>query len=135
MRTLVLVAALAVLPAAHAHAQTRADQQPGPSRWSYPRGVRRDPVIPPEALYTGEGFPELRVHSIAHDPVDPRDSRALVVLTGRSGGRQVVRAGDRIGQYQVVAVQRSCLVTQQNVLGSTRRVVLCLPRPGEAARP
>lgn len=124
MRTLLLAAPMALL-ATHAHAQ-----------WSYPRDAgRRDPVIPPEALYTGEGFPELRVHSIVHDPADPRDSRALVVLTGRSGGRSVVRAGDRIGQYQVVAVQRGCLVAHQNVLGSTRRVVLCLPRPGQAARP
>ena len=129
MRTL-LLAALAALPTVHAHAQA------APAQWSYPRGIgRRDPVIPPEALYTGEGFPELRVHSIVHDRADPRDSRALVVLTGRSGGRAVVRAGDRIGQYQVVAVQRGCLVAHQNVLGSTRRVVLCLPRPGQAARP
>jgi hypothetical protein len=130
MRALLLLAAL-VLPAA-AHAQ----EKPRPARWSYPRdAARRDPVIPPEALYTGDGFPELRVHSIVHDPADPRDSRALVVLTGKSGGRSVVRAGDRVGQYQVVAVQRSCLVAHQNVLGSNRRVVLCLARPGEAARP
>jgi hypothetical protein len=47
----------------------------------------------------------------------------------------VVRAGDRVGQYQVVAVQRGCITARQNVLGSTRSVVLCLPRPGEAARP
>ncbi len=124
MRTALLLAALA-LPAARAHAQ--------PGAWSYPRAPdRRDPVIPPEALYTGDGFPELRVHSIAHDPASPRDSRALVVLTGKRGGRSVVRAGDRVGQYRVLAVQRRCLVALQNVLGSGRRVVLCLARPGEA---
>jgi hypothetical protein len=129
MRIALLLAALAVLPAARAHVQ------PEPSHaWSYPRGDRRDPVIPPEALYNGDGFPELRVHSIAHDPADPRDSRALVVLTGKRGGRSVVRAGDRVGQYRVLAVQRRCLVALQNVLGSGRRIVLCLPS-GEAARP
>ncbi|HEX8361197.1 MAG TPA: hypothetical protein VF613_13875 [Longimicrobium sp.] len=126
MRIALLLAALA-LPAARAQAQ--------PHAWSYPRAPdRRDPVIPPEALYTGDGFPELRVHSIAHDPTDPRDSRALVVLTGTRGGRSVVRAGDRVGQYRVLAVQRRCLVALQNVLGSGRRIVLCLPRPG-GARP
>lgn len=130
MRTALLLAALAALLATHVHAQ------PSARAWSYPRAPdRRDPVLPPEALYTGDGFPELRVHSIAHDPVDPRDSRALVVLTGKRGGRSVVRAGDRVGQYRVLAVQRSCLVALQNVLGSGRRTVLCLPRPGEAARP
>ncbi len=134
MRALIVLAALAVLPAAGAQAQ--APQRPGPAEWSYPRSAtRRDPVIPPEALYTGEGFPELRVHSIVHDPRDPRDSRALVVLTGKNGGRSVVRAGDRVGQYQVVAVRRGCITARQNVLGSTRSVVLCLRRPGEAARP
>lgn len=134
MRALLVLAALAVLPAARPQAQ--AAEGPGPAEWSYPRSTtRRDPVIPPEALYTGDGFPELRVHSIVHDPRDPRDSRALVVLTGRNGGRSVVRAGDRVGQYQVVAVQRGCITARQNVLGSTRNVVLCLPRPGEAARP
>ena len=134
MRFLVAITALAALPAASVHAQ--AAERPGPAEWSYPRSVtRRDPVIPPEALYTGDGFPELRVHSIVHDRRDPRDSRALVVLTGRNGGRSVVRAGDRVGQYQVVAVQRGCITARQNVLGSTRNVVLCLPRPGEAARP
>jgi hypothetical protein len=130
MRIALLLAALATLPLGHAHSQSE------PSRaWSYPRGDRRDPVIPPEALYNGDGFPELRVHSIAHDPADPRDSRALVALTGKRGGRSVVRAGDRVGQYRVLAVQRRCLVALQNVLGSGRRIVLCLPRPGEAARP
>lgn len=130
MRIALLLAALALLPAA------RAQAQPEPSRaWSYPRGDRRDPVIPPEALYNGDGFPELRVHSIAHDPANPRDSRALVVLTGKRGGRSVVRVGDRVGQYRVLAVQRRCLVALQNVLGSGRRIVLCLRRPGEAARP
>ena len=132
MRALLVLATLAVLPAARAHAQAG----PGPAEWSYPRSAtRRDPVIPPEALYTGDGFPELRVHSIVHDPRDPRDSRALVLLTGKNGGRSVVRPGDRVGQYQVVAVQRGCITARQNVLGSTRNVVLCLPRPGEAARP
>jgi hypothetical protein len=130
MRTALLVAAALALCAAPARAQT------GPIAWSYPRAAdRRDPVVPPQALYSGEGFPELRVHSIAHDPRDPSDSRALVVLTGRSGVRAVVRAGDRLGQYQVLQVHRGCVVAQQNVLGSTRRVVLCLPRPGEAPRP
>jgi len=134
MRVLLILAAFAALPAGHAHAQ--ASERPGPAEWSYPRSAtRRDPVIPPEALYTGDGFPELRVHSIVHDPQDPRDSRALVVLTGKNGGRSVVRAGDRVGQYKVVAVQRGCITARQNVLGSTRSVVLCLPRPGEAARP
>lgn len=131
MRALLVLAVLAALPAASAHAQA-----PGPAEWSYPRSAtRRDPVIPPEALYSGDGFPELRVHSIVHDRKDPRDSRALVVLTGKNGGRSVVRAGDRVGQYQVVAVQRGCITARQNVLGSTRSVVLCLPHPGEAARP
>jgi hypothetical protein len=126
MRTALLLA-LATLFATHGHAQA-------PRAWSYPRAPdRRDPVLPPEALYTGDGFPELRVHSIAHDPADPRDSRALVVLTGKRGARSVVRAGDRVGEYRVIAVQRSCLVALQNVLGSDRRIVLCL-RPGEADR-
>lgn len=132
MRVLLMVIVLALLPPA-VQAQ---GEKPRLAQWSYPRdAARRDPVIPPEALYTGDGFPELRVHSIVHDPADPRDSRALVVLTGKNGGRLVVRAGDRAGQYQVVAVQRGCIVAHQNVLGSTRRVVLCLPRPGEAVRP
>lgn len=129
MRTALLLAALAALAATHLHAQTA-------RAWSYPRAPdRRDPVLPPEALYTGDGFPELRVHSIAHDPADPRDSRALVVLTGKRGERSVVRAGDRVGQYRVLAVRRNCLVALQNVLGSGRPIVLCLPRAGEAARP
>ena len=125
MRALALAAVLAAV-AAPLDAQ---------ASWSYPRATeRRDPVIPPRALLSGEGFPELRVHSIAHDPASPRDSRALVVLTGRSGTRAVVRAGDRVGEYRVLQVQRGCVVALQNVLGSTRRVVLCLSRPGEGPR-
>ena len=127
MRALLLAAVLAGMAAAPVQGQS------GPVSWSYPRAAdRRDPVVPPRALYSGEGFPELRVHSIAHDPASPRDSRALVVLTGRSGTRAVVRPGDRVGQYQVLEVRRGCVVARQSVLGSTRRVVLCLPRPGEA---
>jgi len=134
MRALLVIATLAVLPARRADSQ--AAPRPGPAEWSYPRSAtRRDPVIPPEALYTGDGFPELRVHSIVHDPANPRDSRALVVLTGKNGGRSVVRTGDRVGQYQVVAVRRGCITARQNVLGSNRNVVLCLRRPGEAAGP
>lgn len=97
------------------------------TRWVYPQEVgRRDPVLPPAALYSGEGFPDLEVSSVMYNSLRPSEARAVVFLGGRNRLRKLVGPGDRIGDYRIVKiVDASCLQAVLHSLGSERLVRVC----------
>jgi hypothetical protein len=104
---------------------------PGPAdaqqRWSYPRGeTRANPLAPPADLYSGELAPPLRVTSVMGREGGPL--HAVVRLGEPLQERRVVRAGTRVGPYQVDRVQVDGLWVRLFVLGSPRRMFV--PRSG-----
>lgn len=113
----IAAAAVLALPAAAA----------GQQRWSYPRGeARANPMAPPAELYSGELAPPLRVTSVMGPVSGPL--HAVVRLGDPLQERRVVRAGTRIGPYQVDGVQVDGLWVRLFVLGSPRRMFV--PRAG-----
>lgn len=100
-------------------------------RWFYPRGERVDPVVPPPALYSGEGFPLLNVSAILFDPETPDESRALVQLGGANPIRRVVRTGDVVGGFGIYRIERNRVVVSIETLGASRLEVLS-PTRGDA---
>lgn len=99
----------------------------GQERWSYPRGEgRANPLAPPEELYSGELAPPLRVTSVMGPEGGPL--HAVVRLGEPLKERRVVRAGSRIGPYQVDRVQVDGLLVRLFVLGSPRQMFV--PRAG-----
>lgn len=113
----IAVAAALALPVAAA----------GQQRWSYPRGeARANPLAPPAQLYSGELAPPLRVTSVMGPVAGPL--HAVVRLGEPLQERRVVRAGTRIGPYQVDRVQVDGLWVRLFVLGSPRRMFV--PRAG-----
>lgn len=111
------LAAVLALPAAAASQE----------RWSYPRGeARANPLAPPAELYSGELAPPLRVTSVMGPVAGPL--HAVVRLGDPLQERRVVRAGTRIGPYQVDRVQVDGLWVRLFVLGSPRRMFV--PRAG-----
>lgn len=88
--------------------------------WSYPSGVRRDPVVPPRELYAPDAFAALRVGSIFYDPSDVRASRVVVHLDAGTPGRWLVGAGDRVGRYRVVEILADRVRVLFDFLGSPR---------------
>jgi hypothetical protein len=118
MRTLLVILVLPFL-APHAGAAQ--------GRWSYPRGeVRSNPLAPPIELYSGELAPPLRVTSVMGEVGGPL--HAVVRLGEPLKERRVVRAGTRVGPYQVDRVQVDGLWVRLFVLGSPRRMFI--PRAG-----
>jgi hypothetical protein len=93
----------------------------GQQRWSYPRGeARENPLAPPAELYSGELAPPLRVTSVMGEAGGPL--HAVVRLGEPLRERRVVRAGTRVGPYQVDRVQVDGLWVRLFVLGSPRRM-------------
>lgn len=107
-----------------------------PARWVYPRLDRRDPLVPPGALYSAKERPELMVSLIMYDGADPGASRALVRLEGEEPIREVVRAGSEIGDYRIARIDRACVVVVVQSLGAQREATMCLGRgnPGKVLR-
>lgn len=108
------------------------------ARWSYPRGERSDPVLPPAALYTGEASARLHLDAVMYDAQTPAASRALVRLGEDPATRRVVRAGDVVGSYRIHRVERGRIVVELRALGAARQVVLPVgghARAGSPSRP
>lgn len=92
--------------------------------WVYPTGERKDPVVPPSALYSGEGFPQLEVSMIAYDAADPVASRVLVVMGGAEPIRRVVTVGEWVGRYQIEGIERDRVHVRVRTLGALREETL-----------
>lgn len=105
-----------------------------PEVWVYPRGDRPDPVLPPPALYSGEGTKAVEVTVIQFDSEDAAKSRALVRTS--VGGvliRRVVQEGDEIDGFSVLAIEPDRIIVEIETLGAARREALQLVR--REARP
>lgn len=100
-----------------------------PEVWVYPRGDRPDPVLPPAALYSGEGTKAVEVTVIQFDPDDASKSRALI-RTSMSGRliRRVVQEGEEIDGFSVMAIERDRIIVEIETLGAARREALELVR-------
>lgn len=98
---------------------------PEPGRvWVYPAGERKDPVVPPAALYSGEGFPQLEVSMIAFDAANPAASRVLVVMGGAEPIRRVARIGEWVGRYRIEGIERDRVHVRVRTLGALREETL-----------
>jgi hypothetical protein len=125
-----MTALLLALGAAGIAAQSGGPAADAP--WLYPRGARRDPVVPPAELYDVHARSRLQVRTIVVDPRVPRRSRAVVRLLGPSPVRAVVGAGDRVGAYRVVRVEVDRVIAVMHVLGADRSMMI--PLGSDSAR-
>lgn len=93
--------------------------------YRYPRFGRLNPVEPPLTVTSRASFPELRLTGILFDETDPSMSAAILRIT-KDGivSRAVVRAGNEIGQYHIVAVEPDHVVIEVTVYGGIRRHTL-----------
>lgn len=96
-------------------------------RWSYPReSGSANPLAPPREVYGGDVAPPLQVTTVIGRIGQP--PRAVVRLGTPIRERRVVRAGDRIGPYQIDRIQVDGVWVRLYVLGSPRRIFM--PREG-----
>lgn len=101
-------------------------ETPGYTRevFTYPRFGRVDPVVPPAAMASLGALPELTLSGVLFNEQNPSASAAIVHVKGRATERRVLRAGDRIEQYEVVQVERNRVALDVHLLGMVKRVYL-----------
>lgn len=75
-----------------------------PSARQFPR-AGRDPLVPPQALYTGQDLPPIEVTLIGVDSRQPGRPLAVIRMDSRPPVRKVVRPGERIGDYRILRIE------------------------------
>lgn len=91
-----------------------------------------DPVTPPASIASGDAFPELSLTGIVFDEENPEKSAALIRVGGNQERprREVVRAGDRINQYEIADIQPNRVLIDIHLLGTVRTMELVKEQTG-----
>lgn len=90
----------------------------------YPADGRADPMQPPASLGASGNEADLSVAGIVLDASAPERSSAMIRAKGFDRTRYVVRVGDAIEQYRVVAIAPTAVTLSVPVLGGRRQIVL-----------